>query len=39
MRFLITGGAGFIGSNAGGQLLERGHEVVIFDNLSRPGSE
>lgn len=39
MRFLITGGAGFIGSNTSRQLLERGHQVVIFDNLSRPGSE
>jgi CDP-paratose 2-epimerase len=36
MRILITGGAGFIGSNLARRLLARGHEVAIFDNLSRP---
>ncbi len=39
MRYLITGGAGFIGSNAADHLLAQGHEVVILDNLSRPGSQ
>jgi CDP-paratose 2-epimerase len=39
MRVLITGGAGFIGSNTADRLLTEGHEVVILDNLSRPGSE
>jgi CDP-paratose 2-epimerase len=34
-RFLITGGAGFIGSNSARRLAELGHDVVIFDNLSR----
>jgi CDP-paratose 2-epimerase len=34
-RFLITGGAGFIGSNAARKFAELGHEVVVFDNLSR----
>ena len=38
-KYLITGGAGFIGSNYVHRLLERGEEVTIFDNLSRPGSE
>ncbi len=38
MRFLITGGAGFIGSNAARRLRERGHDVVLFDNLSRPAA-
>jgi CDP-paratose 2-epimerase len=38
-RFLITGGAGFIGSNYVSRLLQRGEEVTIFDNLSRSGAE
>ena len=37
-RFLITGGAGFIGSNLANRLLEQGEDVVLIDNLSRPGS-
>ena len=35
MRLLITGGAGFIGSHVGRQLLDAGHQVTIVDNLSR----
>lgn len=34
MRFLITGGAGFIGSNIARKLLEDGHTVRILDNFS-----
>jgi len=34
MKILITGGAGFIGSNIADRYLELGHEVVILDNLS-----
>lgn len=34
---LITGGAGFIGSNLAYRLLSEGHQVTIFDNLSRSG--
>jgi CDP-paratose 2-epimerase len=37
-RYLVTGGAGFIGSNYVHRLLARGAEVIIYDNLSRPGS-
>jgi CDP-paratose 2-epimerase len=36
-KILITGGAGFIGSNLAHQLIRQGHEVTIFDNLSRSG--
>ena len=34
---LVTGGAGFIGTNVASRLLSTGHRVLIFDNLSRPG--
>ena len=37
-RVLITGGAGFIGSNLAYRLLHQGYQVTIFDNLSRSGS-
>lgn len=33
MKILITGGAGYIGSQMTRQLIERGDEVVVFDNL------
>jgi CDP-paratose 2-epimerase len=39
MKYLITGGAGFIGSNYVNYLLSKGHQVVILDNLSRIGSQ
>jgi CDP-paratose 2-epimerase len=38
-RVLITGGAGFIGTNLAARLLGGGRQVVIYDNLSRPGVE
>ncbi len=34
MKIIVTGGAGFIGSNIVDAYLERGHEVHIFDDLS-----
>lgn len=36
---LITGGAGFIGTNLANHFLNQGHKVIIYDNLSRPGVE
>ena len=36
---LVTGGAGFIGTNLAHSLLRDGYHVTIFDMLSRPGSE
>jgi CDP-paratose 2-epimerase len=36
---LITGGAGFIGSNLADRLAREGHQVVVFDALSRAGVE
>jgi CDP-paratose 2-epimerase len=39
MKILITGGAGFIGVNCVNYFAKQGHEVAIFDNLSRVGSE
>ena len=36
---LITGGAGFIGSNLADRLAGEGHEIIIYDALSRPGVE
>jgi len=38
-QILITGGAGFIGSNLAHRLLDEGHQVTLFDNLSRSGCE
>ena len=35
MKLLVTGGAGYIGSVMTAQLLEAGHEVTVFDNLSK----
>ncbi|MCK4526771.1 SDR family oxidoreductase [candidate division WOR-3 bacterium] len=33
MRYLITGGAGFIGANLAHQLVEEGNEILVVDNL------
>ncbi|MEC9106432.1 MAG: NAD-dependent epimerase/dehydratase family protein, partial [Candidatus Neomarinimicrobiota bacterium] len=34
MKIFITGGAGYIGSHVSLQLLNAGHEVTIYDDLS-----
>lgn len=34
MKYIITGGAGFIGSNLVDRLLNHGHNVIIYDNFS-----
>lgn len=39
MKILVTGGLGFIGSHTVVELLNRGHEVVIVDNLSNSKTE
>ena len=39
MKFLITGGAGFIGSNTASYFLAKGNDVIIFDSFSRKGSK
>lgn len=37
-QYLVTGGAGFIGSNYVHRLVQRGEKVTVYDNLSRSGS-
>ena len=37
-QYLVTGGAGFIGSNYAHRLIQRHEHVTIFDNLSRAGA-
>jgi CDP-paratose 2-epimerase len=38
MKVFITGGAGFIGCNAAARFIRAGHDVTLYDNLSRPGT-
>jgi nucleoside-diphosphate-sugar epimerase len=39
MRYLVTGGAGFIGSNTVDELVRRGHNVAVLDDLSSGKAE
>lgn len=39
MKILVTGGAGFIGTNLVNRLVKENHEIVIFDNLSTGRNE
>src|SRR5258708_15276091 len=39
MKWLITGGCGFIGCNLADELLTQGNRVALLDNLSRSGSD
>ena len=39
MKILVTGGAGFIGSNVVDGYIEAGHEVVVVDDLSSGSKE
>jgi CDP-paratose 2-epimerase len=39
LKVLITGGAGFIGSNLAHRLIGQGHQVVVYDDLSRQGTD
>ena len=39
MRWLVTGGVGFIGTNLVTHLIEIGHDVVVLDDMSRVGVE
>ena len=38
MKYLVTGGCGFVGSNLAAEVLRRGEELYVFDNLYRHGS-
>ena len=39
MKILVTGGAGYIGSTVSGLLIEKGHKVFVYDNLSHGRSD
>ncbi|MGE3817930.1 MAG: NAD-dependent epimerase/dehydratase family protein [Isosphaeraceae bacterium] len=39
MKWVITGGAGFIGCHAAARFQGQGHQVVVVDNLSRKGAD
>lgn len=39
MKYLVTGGCGFLGSNLASEVLRRGHQLIVFDNLYRTGAD
>ena len=39
MKYLITGGCGFVGSNMAAEVLKRNDELIVLDNLFRVGSD
>lgn len=39
MKYLVTGGCGFVGSNLAAEVLKRGDELFVLDNLFRQGSD
>ncbi len=39
MKYMVTGGCGFLGSNIAAEILKRGDALVVYDNLSRVGGE
>ena len=39
MKYLITGGCGFLGSNIASQVLKNGDDLIVYDNLSRIGGD
>ena len=39
MKWIITGGAGFIGCHSASRFLKAGHEVVVIDHMMRKGAE
>src|SRR5689334_25391191 len=39
LHVIVTGGAGFIGSNVSAAFLRDGNRVTVFDSLARPGVE
>jgi CDP-paratose 2-epimerase len=39
LKYFITGGCGFLGSNIAASVLQRGQELIVFDNLTRFGSQ
>lgn len=39
MKYIVTGGCGFLGSSISSKLVEKGNDVIVIDNLSRAGSK